>query len=132
MILRSAVVAFLVLGSTSLSSARPLLEHATPGPNSTLRHGPPQVGLSFTETLSPTGSDAVVRNASGGIVSSGKARIVDKTRMQVPVKTLPPGKYRVEWLATSSDKRQNQGSFSFIIGNETTGRGSGTDHRHRH
>jgi methionine-rich copper-binding protein CopC len=132
MFLRSAVVASLLIGSTSALSARPLLEHARPAPDSTLRHGPPQVALSFSETLSPSGSDAVVRNSSGGIVSSGKARVVDKARMQVPVKSLAPGKYRVEWLATSSDKRSNQGSFTFVIGNETTGRGSGTDRRRRH
>ncbi len=77
MFVRTAVAALLLVGSTAALSARPLLEHATPAPNSTMRHAPPRVVLSFNETLSPSGSDAVVRNASGGIVSSGKARVLD-------------------------------------------------------
>jgi hypothetical protein len=32
------------------------------------------------------------------------------------VNLLPPGKYRVEWDATSTDRHQNQGSFNFGVG----------------
>ncbi len=66
----------------------------------------------------PSGSDAVVRDATGAVVSSGKPRVDGKkAEMQVPVKQLSPGKYRVEWYATSPDKHPNQGSFNFVVGN---------------
>jgi methionine-rich copper-binding protein CopC len=80
-----------------------------------------------------SGSDAVVRNASGGVASSGKARLVaHKTEMQVPVNSLPPGKYRVEWNAVSADKHQNQGSFNFVVGSkESVGKSTAPVHRRR-
>ncbi len=85
----------------------------------------------------PSGSDAVVRNATGGIVSSGKARVIgNKAQLQVPVNSLSPGKYRVEWYATSSDKHPSQGSFAFVVGGshggrtDITGSTSRLDRRH--
>jgi methionine-rich copper-binding protein CopC len=121
---RTVLAVLLLIGGASASSARPLLDHSSPAAGSTVRHAPSQVVLSFTQTLLPSGSDAVVRNASGGVVSSGKARLIGhKTEMQVPVNSLPPGKYRVEWNAISADKHQNQGSFNFVIGSkESVGR----------
>jgi methionine-rich copper-binding protein CopC len=126
MLLRTAVAALLLLGGASAVSARPVLQHATPAAGSMTRQAPPHVALSFTEALSAAGSDAVVRNATGGVVSSGKARVVgNKAQLQVPVNALPPGKYRVEWVATSTDRKQNQGSFTFIVGGkESTARAS--------
>lgn len=128
-----AIASFVTAAGVPAASARPRLEQTSPAVGSTVRHGPPRVTLSFDEALLPAGSDAVVRDASGGVVSSGKARVFDKARLQVPVRSLAPGKYRVEWLATSADKRQKQGSFTFSVGTmETTGRGSHTSQRHRH
>ena len=133
MCLRSAVAILLLVSSASFASARPLLDHASPAAGSTIRHAPREVALSFTELLLPSGSDAVVRNASGGVVSSSKARVIgNKTQLQVPLKSLVPGKYRVEWYVTSADRHQNQGSFNFIIGNkETVGGGTRPVHRQR-
>ena len=112
-------------------NARPLLDHALPGAGSIVRNAPPEIELSFTEALLPSGSDAVVRKATGGVVSSGKARVIgNKTKMQIPVNSLPAGKYRVEWHATSTDRHQNQGSFSFIVGGiESTARADAPKHR---
>jgi methionine-rich copper-binding protein CopC len=127
------VAALLLVGAASAAYARPVLTHASPAAGSTARHAPSQIALSFTEALLPSGSDAVVRNASGGVVSSGKARVIgNKAQLEVPVKSLAPGKYRVEWFVTSTDKHQNQGSFNFVIGSkETVGRGTEPHHRHR-
>jgi methionine-rich copper-binding protein CopC len=117
MLLRTAVAAVLLLAGASIASARPMLDHASPAAGSIVRHPPPQVALSFTEALLPSGSDAVVRNATGGVVTSGKAHVVgNRAQLQVPVNALAPGKYRVEWMATSTDRKQNQGSFTFIVG----------------
>ncbi len=131
MFLRLVLTIVLLIGSISASWARPVLDHASPAAGSTLRHAPSQVALSFTEVLLPD-SDAVVRNASGSVVSSGKVSIIGKKgEMQVPVMhSLSPGKYRVEWYATSPDRHPNQGSFNFVVSDNhprraaTTGEGS--------
>lgn len=113
------MVAVLLIAGMSGAGARPLLERTTPVVGSNVRHAPSQILLSFTEVLSPSASDAVVRNASGAVVSSGKSRVVgNKAQLQVPVSALPPGKYRVEWYATSTNKDHTQGSFSFVVGGE--------------
>ncbi len=120
-ILRSAVTMLALIGAASGVSARPVLDHASPASGTIVHRSPPHVSLSFSEVLVPSGSDAVVRNATGGIVSSGKARVVDnKAQLQVPVSSLAPGKYKVEWYATSPDKSHSQGSFTFIVGSEAT------------
>jgi methionine-rich copper-binding protein CopC len=117
MLLRLAILSLFLISFASASSARPLLERASPSAGSTVSRPPSHVALSFTEALLPSSSDAVVRNATGGIVSSGKARVIgNKAQLQVPVNSLSPGKYRVEWYATSSDRHPSQGSFTFVVG----------------
>jgi methionine-rich copper-binding protein CopC len=134
MLVRLAIaIVFLMSGGSALM-ARPALSHVSPAAGSTLRQAPSAVSLSFTEALLPPRSDAVVRNATGAVVSSGKARVIGKkAQMQVPVNSLSPGKYRVEWYATSADNRPSQGSFTFIVGeNHTTRaaeRAQGASHR---
>jgi copper resistance protein C len=131
MLIRTTIAALFLITGTLAVSARPLLDHASPAAGSAVRHSPSEIALSFTEILLPSGSDAVVRNSTGGVVSSGKARVVgNKAQMQVPVNSLAPGKYRVEWYATSVDRRQNQGSFNFFVGSkETVGQAAAPVHR---
>ena len=64
---------------------------------------------------------------------SGKSRVVaNKAQLQVPVSSLPAGKYRVEWYATSADRSHNQGSFSFVVGgDESAARASARSHKAR-
>jgi methionine-rich copper-binding protein CopC len=134
MALRIVIAALVLVSGASGASARPLLIHASPAAGSTVRHAPSQIALSFTEMLLPSASDAVVRNASGGVVSSGKARVVgNKTQMEIPLKSLSPGKYRVEWYATSADRHQNQGSFNVFVGsNESVGQSTAPVRKRRH
>ncbi len=116
MLLRIAIAAILLIGDVSAANARAMLDRASPAVGSTVRRAPSHITLWFTQALLPSESDAVVRNATGGVVSSGKARIVgSKARMQVPVKSLSPRKYRVEWYAISRDRQQTQGSFNFTV-----------------
>jgi copper transport protein len=133
MILRKCIIALLLLTSVSASlQARPLLENASPASGEAVGNPPSHILLSFSEALVPSSTDAVVRNASGGVVSSGKARVSAKEgRVKIPVKKLPPGKYRVEWYATSAGERHAQGSFSFVVGNKDDGQQRGK-HIHRH
>ena len=117
MALRLGLVALLCLASASISQARPLLEHASPASGSAVRNAPSEIELSFSEALVPLATDAVVRDASGRVVNSGKALVTGKAgKISVPVKSLPPGKYRVEWYVTSANEQHAQGSYNFIVG----------------
>src|SRR6185503_14316450 len=100
--LRAALAALLWVTGASVTHSRPLLEHTSPTSGSAIHEAPPKISLSFSDALVPSHTDAVVRNASGGVVSSGKARVMGKEgKIEVPVKQLAPGKYRVEWYATA-------------------------------
>ncbi len=121
--LKTVVATLLLCSAAASASARPLLDHASPRAGSIIRRAPSQIALSFNQVLLPSGSDAVVRNASGGVVSSGKSRLVgNKTELQVPVSPLPSGKYRVEWYATAADRQHSQGSFTFTVAEESAAR----------
>ena len=133
MLVRLVMAVLLLVGGAPASLARRLLDQASPRPGGSVRRAPSHVALSFTERLLPSRSDAVVRSATGAVVSSGKARVIDNKEMQVPVNSLPPGKYKVEWFATSTESHSNQGSFTFVVGDSrakrpsTTGQGSSHD-----
>ncbi len=116
MLSRTALAALLLIGNVTTASARPMLGQATPAVESTVRHPPSEISLRFTDALLPSGSDAVVRNATGGVVSTRKTHVMGKRgTIQVPVKRLSAGTYRVEWLATSVDKHTSQGHFNFTV-----------------
>ncbi len=116
MILRSGLAALVLISVSANATARPVLDHASPSPGSIVHRRPSEVVLTFKQLLLPSGTEAVVRNGSGAIVSSGKSRVTSaKAQLEVPVGPLPPGKYRVEWYATSTDRQHGQGSFSFTV-----------------
>jgi methionine-rich copper-binding protein CopC len=91
MLVRLVMAVLLLVGGASASLARRLLDQASPRPGGSVRRAPSHVALSFTERLLPSRSDAVVRSATGAVVSSGKARVIDNKEMQVPVNSLPSG-----------------------------------------
>ena len=129
---RTALVALLLVTGASVAHARPLLEHTSPTSVSAIHEAPSKISLSFSDALVPSHTDAVVRNASGGIVSSGKARVMGKEgKIEVPVKPLSPGKYRVEWYATAADKRPAQGSYNFVVGAKKEGKLAGRHGRRK-
>ena len=124
--LRVILVALLLLTSPAILHARPLLERASPASGGVVHNAPPYIALSFSEALVPSGTDAVVRNVSGGVVSSGKVRVIGKDgQIEVPLQPLSPGKYRVEWYATSPDKRHAQGSYYFVVSTKETNKHGG-------
>ena|SRR3569623_3620876 len=130
--LRSYLIGIVLLSGFSAVHARPVLKHASPASGSAVHKAPSQVSLSFSEALVPTGTDAVVRSASGGIVSSGRARVVSKMgEIKVPLKPLSAGTYKVEWYATSTNNQHAQGSYHFGVSSNVPERGPGGRHLHK-
>ena len=114
----SLIVAAFVAALPSAALAHATLNRAMPPVGSSQAAAPSEVVLSFTEDLEPTFSTIEVRNESGAVVSSGKARVDPKqrTQLRVGLKSLPPGTYKVIWRILSVDTHRTQGDFTFRVG----------------
>ena len=106
------LVALLLAGASAHAHA--FLDHANPRVGSSVRAAPRVVTLWFSQKLEPSFSSAQVNDASGARVDQG-AR-VSGMQIHVPVKSLPPGTYRVRWRVLSVDTHTTEGSFSFRVG----------------
>jgi hypothetical protein len=102
------------LGATA-ARAHAFLDHASPLVGSTVAAAPREVVLSFTQNLESAFSSVEVTDASGARVDQGNAQISGNT-MQIGVKPLPPGTYKVRWHVLSVDTHRTEGSFSFHVG----------------
>jgi methionine-rich copper-binding protein CopC len=110
-----AVVSLFLLASASAAEAHAFLDHASPLVGSTVPTAPHQVSLTFTQNLEAAFSTVEVTDANGVRVDQGKAQVSGNT-MQIGLKALPPGSYKVQWHALSVDTHTTQGAFSFRVG----------------
>ena len=114
MITRGAIGALVLAAGVCAASAHAMLEHASPPVGSTVPQAPARLTLTFTEPLEPAFSNATVRNSAGQRVDSG-AR-ASGTTLQISLKALPPGTYKVNWRVLSVDTQRTEGSYSFSVG----------------
>lgn len=52
---------------------------------------------------------------AGADMSAGPASVVNGTEMDLALKPLPPGRYRVTWHAVSVDTHRTQGKYNFLV-----------------
>ena len=118
MIPRILLAAALTHLGVSAAAAHAMLDHASPAVGSTVTHAPGQLSLWFTEPIEPAFSGIVVRDARGANVNKGKAHLGpgERTELQIGLKALPPGVYKVHWHVLSVDTHKTQGDFSFTVG----------------
>jgi hypothetical protein len=109
------IVSLLLVASASGAQAHAFLDHASPLVGSTVPTAPHQVSLTFTQNLEAAFSTVEVTDSSGARVDQGKAQVSGNT-MQIGLKALPPGSYKVQWHALSVDTHTTQGAFSFHVG----------------
>jgi copper resistance protein C len=102
------------LGTTG-AQAHAHLDHASPAAGSTVATAPQEITLWFTQNLEAVFSTVEVFDGSGGRVDAGKPNISGNT-MQVALKPLSPGTYRVHWHALSVDTHTTDGTFTFKVG----------------
>jgi methionine-rich copper-binding protein CopC len=114
MIGRIALSAVLLAAGITAAGAHAMLDRATPPVGSTVAQAPSRLTLSFTEKLERSFSGATVTNASGQRVDAG-ARASGAT-LQISLKPLPPGTYKVNWHVLSVDTHKTEGSYSFTVG----------------
>ncbi len=112
----AAVLATLLLGA-GMAWGHAFLERAEPRVGSTVKASPAQVRVWFTEAIEPAFSTLEVVNRSGDRVDRGPAKVdaASPTLLQVPLKPLGPGIYRVKWRVLSVDTHVTDGDFTFRV-----------------
>jgi len=115
--LRAAVVLVALLVGAATAWGHAFLERADPRVGSTVRTAPAQVRVWFTEALEPAFSTLEVVSQSGERVDLGAARVdaASPTLLQVGLKALGPGAYRVKWRVLSIDSHVTAGDFAFRV-----------------
>jgi methionine-rich copper-binding protein CopC len=93
------------------------LERAEPRVGSTVKSPPSQVRVWFTEPLEPAFSTLEVVSENGERVDRGPAQVDASSRalLQVLLKPLAPGTYRVKWRVLSVDTHVTEGDFTFRV-----------------
>ena len=110
--------AALSLTGTGTALAHAQLSRATPAVGGAVDAAPTEVALNFSEKLENAFSTVIVRDAMGKRVDKGDARVdkADRTVMRVPLESLTPGIYIVEWRALTADTHRTEGAFIFRVG----------------
>ena len=118
-----AIVSLLALAALPLCGgeaayAHAQLSRATPAVGGSVDTAPTEVALNFSEKLENTFSTVIVRDAMGKRVDKGDAHVdkTDRTLMKVPLESLMPGIYIVEWKALTADTHRTEGAFIFRVG----------------
>jgi copper resistance protein C len=120
--MRRIAVALALLGIVSLvgsaARAHAFLDRANPAVGGSVPTSPAAVELWFTQELEPAFSTATVTDKSGNRVDTGGAKVdpKDPTELRVPLKSLPPGTYKVSWRVVSVDTHPTEGDFTFEVG----------------
>ena len=111
----AALTALLVGAGVAWGHA--FLERAEPRVGSTVKAAPSRVRLWFTEALEPAFSTLEVVNQAGERVDRGPARVdaASPSLLQVPLKPVGPGTYRVKWRVLSVDTHVTEGDFTFRV-----------------
>lgn len=115
--LGAAVALTALLLGAGVAWGHAFLERAEPRVGSTVKAAPSQVRVWFTEALEPAFSTLEVVNQSGERVDRGPARVdaASPAMLQVPLKPLGPGTYRVKWRVLSVDTHVTEGDFTFRV-----------------
>ena len=114
-ILTFSAASLLAIVASTVAFAHAFLDHAEPRVGSTVPTAPRELVLVYSQNLEPAFSSVEVSDTKGARVDLGKPKINAST-MQVGLKPLPPGTYKVRWRVLSVDTHTSQGSFTFHVG----------------
>jgi len=111
---RIVVASVILAGLASAASAHAFLERASPSAGDNLRASPARIEMHFSEALEPSFSEVRVTDKNGHDMAAGHS-VANGTEMDLPLKTLPPGRYRVSWHAVSVDTHRTEGKYNFLV-----------------
>jgi methionine-rich copper-binding protein CopC len=114
-LIKSGLLAMMLLPVVAFAHAFP--QSSEPSPGAVIHQSPAQVVIHFNSYLEPLFNQLVVKDASGKVVSKGKAQVgtKDKARLFVDLPLLNPGSYHVYWKVTAKDGHKTQGDYRFTL-----------------
>ena len=106
-----------ILGTVVTASAHAFLVRSTPAARATLSRSPERVQLWFNERLEPAYSSVSVWGETGTQVDerNGGVSAEDPRRLDLPLASLPPGKYVIRFRVLSVDGHIVESSIPFAI-----------------
>lgn len=122
---RAIFVCAVLLGGAVLldpvaGQAHAFLRRAAPAVGATVHAAPGNLRLWFTEQLEISLCRVEVVDSDGHSVLAGKLRMAPHNRKELVAplkKSLPEGRYRVQWKAVSTDRHVTHGNFMFELAN---------------
>lgn len=93
------------------------LQSAAPAKNAQLAAVPKEIALRFNENLETNFSSIKVVDAGGRNVLTKKAVVdaADPRTLRVPVDSLKPGRYTVQWVGVGQDGHRRTGDYTFSV-----------------
>lgn len=111
---RLVLFAAAIAGTALPALAHAFLQKASPAAGENLRAPPTRVELHFSEALEPAFSGIAVKNMAGADMSAGPVA-AKGSELDLPLKPLAPGRYRVTWHAVSIDTHRTEGKYNFLV-----------------
>lgn len=110
-----AAILFSVAAGSAMAHAK--LESSDPRAGSTVAAAPAMLRLAFNEPLEAPFSKIALAG-SAGPVALPKAQVdkADPKVLAVPLPTLAPGQYTVQWTTVTRDGHKMRGEFGFKVG----------------
>jgi hypothetical protein len=114
--LLTAAAALLLSAGAAL--AHPKVVRTDPPADGHVTGSPSEIRIDFNEAFVPNFTGAVLKDARGGVVPTGKAHVdpQSRTTLVLPLKgKLAPGDYVVQWRAVGDDSHRVSGQFGFMV-----------------
>jgi methionine-rich copper-binding protein CopC len=106
------VLAVVMAAASALAHTHP--EQMTPAANSTVP-SPANVTIHFSEALEPKFSMITLTDVTGHVVNKEPSAVTDAKTMTLPLPTLAPGIYTVNWVGVAADTHRSQGDYKFTV-----------------
>jgi len=109
----------LSLAITATASAHATPDSSNPAPGAHLQAAPTTVSIHFVEDVKASGSDIIVYDAHGSVVSTGPAQVdtTDAKTMHVAMHGDDAEVYLVVWHTVSADDGDpDVGAYTFFVG----------------
>jgi hypothetical protein len=112
--MRALTVLAALAALSGAAAAHAFLQAAAPAAGENVHGAPARIVLHFSEPLEQSFSAIAVIDEAGHDEAAGPIT-VDGTEMDLPLKPLAPGRYRVSWHAVSVDTHRTEGKYNFLV-----------------
>jgi methionine-rich copper-binding protein CopC len=107
--------------TSALAHARP--QTSSPAPGQRLDTAPPQIAVTYDDSIDPSGSSLVLIDASGAQVPTMPGALTGARQASItPMDVLAPGPYTINWNSVdSNDGHDAHGFYTFVVNGGAVG-----------